>query len=127
VDFSISFLTRSVSSLKFIFSIFMVNKSTIIQYFFKEVSVWQVSHPASGIETFYFPNGRVESHVPDPTRKEQEENGTHTLSIEKETLLPGGAGVLRSIDGGESRQVPVKIASLRKETLLPRPVPLMSR
>ncbi len=93
--------------------------SGTIEYFFKEVSVWQVSHLDSGIETFYFPNGRVESHLPFAR-----EDGS---CVEKETLLPGGAGALRTFDGSDSRQLPVKISSLRKETLLPRPVPLMSR
>ncbi|KAG7668094.1 putative Centromere protein J [Nannochloris sp. 'desiccata'] len=88
------------------------------EYFFKEVSVWQVSHPTTGVETFYFPNGRVESHLP---------VGEDGSSVQKETLLPGGAGALRTFDGGDSRQLPVTVASLRKETLMPRPVPLMSR
>jgi hypothetical protein len=87
--------------------------SGTIEYYFKAVSVWQVTHPTSKIETFYFPNGRVESHLP--------------VGGEKETLLPGGAGALRTDSGGDSsRQLPVSVSSLKKETLMPRPVPLMS-
>ena len=92
--------------------------SGTIEYFFKEISVWQVSHPTTGVETYYFPNGRVESHLTGV------EEGSCLL---KETLLPGGAGALRTLAGGDSRQLPATVASLRKETLLPKPVPLMSR
>ena len=93
--------------------------SGTIEYYFKEVSVWQVTHPNTGVETFYFPNGRVESHLPSSSCGVQ--------GCKKETLLPGGAGALRTFTGSEGKQVPVKISSLRKETLLPRPMPLQSR
>ena len=88
-----------------------------VEYYFSEVSVWQVSHP-SGIETFYFPNGRVESHLPGDGR---------------EILLPGGQGAMQAFVGGSNdtttgsnlnTEVPVSVKSLRKETLMPMPVVL---
>lgn len=80
----------------------------IVEYFYEAVGVWQRTH-ASGIETFYFPNGKIESHMPDGG---------------KEALMPEGSGAVRALQEG-GVEVPVPVSTLHKETLLPKPMQLI--
>ena len=76
-------------------------------YYFASVDCWQVTHADTGAEVFYFPDGRVEAHL---------------AGGAKDTLLPRGAGGIRSLPGGG--QVMVSAAQLCAEVLMPRPTPL---
>ena len=84
--------------------------SGIIEYYFREVDCWQVTHPSSGVEVFYHAGGRAEAHLP---------NGA------KETLMPAGAGAAasRTLPGGE-RTLAVPPPLLCREIMEPRPVAL---
>ena len=76
----------------------------VVEYYYEAVGVWQRTHP-SGIETFYFPHGKIESHMPDGS---------------KEILLPEGAGAFKALQEGQS-EVPVPMSALKKETMLAKP------
>ena len=96
---------RVSSSSSFFFQ--KIYKTGVVEYYFSEVDVWQRTHPSTGVETFHFPNGRVESHLP------------HNKG--KETLQqPDGAGALKTLAGDAKMELQVPVAFLRKENLLPR-------
>lgn len=85
----------------------------IIEYLFKSVDCWQVTHPSSlsssqGIDVFYFPSGQVEAHLPGDI---------------KEIFLPGSGQAFKSwphSDNGGA-QVAVSPSLLCKEILWPKP------
>ena len=93
-----------------------------VEYMYREIGVWQVSHsPPSAVETFYFSDGRVETHF------------GNECGRWKEVAMPNGVALqmkIRNKDGvggeeGEEEQVAVAVTELRPETLLPPPTELV--